>query len=56
MAARFDLCRQKGFDAVEPDLVDGYIQTTGFPLTAADQLTYNRMSPRWRTSAACRWA
>ena len=42
MAARFDLCRSKGFDAVEPDLVDGYADHTGFPLTAADQLTYNR--------------
>ena len=43
MAARFDMCRQKGFDGVEADLVDGYVQDSGFPLTAADQLTYNRM-------------
>jgi hypothetical protein len=43
MAARFDLCRQKGFDGVAADLVDGYVQDSGFPLTAADQLTYNRM-------------
>lgn len=43
MAARFDMCRSKGFDAVEPDLLDGYTNTTGFPLTAADQLAYNRM-------------
>lgn len=43
MAARFDMCRAKGFDAVEPDLLDGYTNTTGFPLTAADQLAYNRM-------------
>jgi hypothetical protein len=43
MAARFDVCAQKGFDAVEADLVDGYSGDTGFPLTAADQLTYNRM-------------
>ncbi|CAG6398284.1 endo alpha-1,4 polygalactosaminidase [Actinacidiphila cocklensis] len=43
MAARFDMCRAKGFDAVEPDLLDGYANTTGFPLTAADQLAYNRM-------------
>jgi hypothetical protein len=26
---------------VEPDLVDGYRNDTGFPLTAADQLAYN---------------
>ncbi|WUH94808.1 endo alpha-1,4 polygalactosaminidase [Streptomyces sp. NBC_00433] len=43
MAARFDMCRAKGFDAVEPDLLEGYANTTGFPLTAADQLAYNRM-------------
>ncbi|HEX8867823.1 MAG TPA: endo alpha-1,4 polygalactosaminidase [Lentzea sp.] len=43
MAARFDTCRDKGFDAVEPDNVEGYTNDTGFPLTGADQLTYNRM-------------
>ncbi|MFJ6703486.1 MULTISPECIES: endo alpha-1,4 polygalactosaminidase [unclassified Streptomyces] len=43
MAARFDMCRAKGFDAVEPDLADAYSNDTGFPLTAADQLAYNRM-------------
>jgi hypothetical protein len=39
--ARLDLCRQKGFDAVEPDNVDAYSNRSGFPLTAADQLRYN---------------
>ncbi|WP_328917217.1 MULTISPECIES: endo alpha-1,4 polygalactosaminidase [unclassified Streptomyces] len=43
MAARFDMCRKKGFDAVEPDLLEGYANTTGFPLTARQQLAYNRM-------------
>ena len=43
MAARMTMCRDKGFDAVEPDNVDGYANSTGFPLTAADQLAYNRM-------------
>ncbi len=42
LAARFDMCRDKGFDAIEPDLMDGYANDTGFPLTAADQLTFNR--------------
>ena len=42
MEARMDLCRQKGFDAVEPDNIDGYSNDSGFPLTAADQLRYNR--------------
>lgn len=43
LAERFDLCRDKGFDAVEPDLLDGYQNETGFPLTADDQLAFNRM-------------
>ena len=42
MAARLDVCRDKGFDAVEPDNVDAYANTSGFPLTGADQLAYNR--------------
>lgn len=42
MNARLDMCRAKGYDAVDPDNVDGYTNGTGFPLTAADQLAYNR--------------
>ena len=41
MRARLDLCRDKGFDGIEPDNVDGYTNHTGFPLTYQDQLTYN---------------
>ncbi|GLX00446.1 endo alpha-1,4 polygalactosaminidase [Microtetraspora sp. NBRC 16547] len=41
MRARMDMCRSKGFDAVEFDNVDGYANVSGFPLTAADQLAYN---------------
>ncbi|MEU0069166.1 endo alpha-1,4 polygalactosaminidase [Streptomyces sp. NPDC006332] len=46
MAARIDMCRDKGFDAVEPDNMDGYRNRTGFPLRAADQLRYNRLVAR----------
>ncbi|MBV9335311.1 MAG: endo alpha-1,4 polygalactosaminidase [Solirubrobacterales bacterium] len=42
MRARFSLCRRKGFDGVEADNVDAYANDSGFPLTAADQLAYNR--------------
>jgi hypothetical protein len=42
MRARFDKCRQKGFDAIEPDNMDGYAQNSGFPLTYQQQLAYNR--------------
>lgn len=42
MAARMRLCRDKGFVAVEPDNIDGFQNKTGFPITEADQLRYNR--------------
>ena len=42
MGARMDLCRQKGFDGLEPDNVDAYTNNTGFPLSANDQLNFNR--------------
>jgi endo-alpha-1,4-polygalactosaminidase (GH114 family) len=42
LRARLDLCRDKGFDGVEPDNIDGFTNDTGFPLTAADQLAFNR--------------
>lgn len=41
MKARMDLCKAKGFDALEPDNIDGYTNSTGFPLTYQDQITYN---------------
>jgi hypothetical protein len=40
--ARLDVAVTKHCDGVEPDNVDGYTNTTGFPLSASDQLTYNR--------------
>lgn len=42
MAARFERCVAKGFDAIDPDNVDGVENDTGFPLTVAEQLTYDR--------------
>jgi hypothetical protein len=41
MEARFKLCKEKGFDGVEADNIDGYQNSTGFPITAAEQLTYD---------------
>lgn len=41
MDGRLDMCRQKGFDMVELDNVDGYTNSTGFSLSAADQLYFN---------------
>lgn len=42
MKARLDLAVSKGCDGVEPDNVDGYANNTGFALTTATQLDYNR--------------
>jgi hypothetical protein len=42
MNARVDQCAAKKFDGVEFDNVDVYQADTGFPLTANDELTYNR--------------
>ncbi len=47
---RLDRCAGKGFDGVEADNVDGYANHTGFPLTARDQLRFNR----WLARAAHR--
>jgi len=42
MTARFQLCAQRGFDAVEPDNLDSYENSPGFSTTGDDQLAYNR--------------
>lgn len=42
MRARLDRAAAKHCDGVEPDNVDGYANSPGFPLTAATQLDYNR--------------
>lgn len=43
---RLDTCARKGFDAVEPDNVDGYVNRSGFPLRARHQLRFNRWLAR----------
>jgi hypothetical protein len=42
MLARFELCRSKGFDAVEPDNLDSYQNHPGFATSAAEQLAYDQ--------------
>lgn len=42
LSSRLDLAVSKGCDGVEPDNVDGFEASTGFPLTAADQLDFNK--------------
>lgn len=47
MRDRIAMCAGKGFDAVEPDEIDGWENTSGFPLTYNDQLAYNRAVAGW---------
>jgi hypothetical protein len=55
LRARLDICAAAGFDAVEPDNVDGYANDTGFPLTADDQLRFNRwLAGEAHARAGCR--
>lgn len=42
MQARLARAVERGCDAVEPDNVDGFTNDTGFPLSASDQLAFNR--------------
>lgn len=51
MRARIADCKAKGFDAIEPDEIDGYENESGFPLTYEDQLVYNRAVATWAHEA-----
>ena len=42
MLARLDSAVEKKCDAIEPDNIHGYQEDTGFEITYADQLRYNR--------------
>jgi hypothetical protein len=46
LGRRLDRCVDKGFDGADFDNVDGYANRTGFPLTARDQLRFNRALAR----------
>jgi hypothetical protein len=43
MEARMDRCAEKGFDGIEFDNVDGYQNSSGFPLKKSHQIAYNEM-------------
>lgn len=42
MESRLDLAVSKGCHGVEPDNIDGYTNSTGFPLTGSDQIIFNK--------------
>ncbi len=41
MTARFRMCAEKGFDAVEPDNIEAFSNKSGFPITSQQQLAFN---------------
>jgi hypothetical protein len=43
MGACMDVCRDKGFDGVQFDNVDGWQNNTGFPLTREDYIYYSAL-------------
>jgi hypothetical protein len=47
MQARIAMCKSKGFDAVEPDEIDGYSNDPGFPISYAQQIAYNTAFAGW---------
>jgi len=46
LRGRIAMCARKGFDAVEPDNLNGWENRTGFGITRADQLRFNRWIAR----------
>jgi endo-alpha-1,4-polygalactosaminidase (GH114 family) len=41
ISERFDLAVKKGCDGIDADNINGYLQNTGFPISAQDQIIYN---------------
>ena len=46
MRVRLRMCARKRFDAVEPDNIDGYANSSGFPIGARAQLRYDEWVAR----------
>ncbi len=42
LKSRIAMCARKGFDALEPDNINGWENPTGFPITRRHQLRFNR--------------
>lgn len=42
MDVRIKMCKDKGYDSIEPDEMVDYSNNSGFPLTYQDQLAYNK--------------
>ena len=55
MEARMVSCCDKGFDGIEPDNIDGFLNDTGYDLTSKDQLAYICLAGADRVVVSDRW-
>lgn len=53
--ARIAMCAGKGFDAIEPDIDDSHANQTGFPITEAENIAYNRNLAAYAHSLGLGW-
>lgn len=51
MQARIQMCKDKGFDSIEPDEITNWSNNPGFPITYQDQIVYNRALASWAHQA-----
>ena len=51
MRARIQMCKDKGFDSIEPDEITNWSNNPGFPITYADQIKYNKALAGWAHGA-----
>lgn len=51
MRARIQMCKDKGFDSIEPDEITNWSNNPGFPITYQDQIVYNRAVADWAHQA-----
>ncbi len=42
MTARMDVCKSKGFVAIDPDNTDGWLQDSGFSISKQNQIAYQK--------------
>ena len=55
MEARMDSYRDQGFDGIEPDNIDGFMNDTGYDLTYKDHLAYIWLAGADRVVVSDRW-
>ena len=55
MEPQMNSCRYEGFDGIEPDNIDRFLNDTGYDLTSKDQLAYIWLAGADRVVVSDRW-